>query len=316
LELVRALEASLAQGKRRRCSRRAGADEGAVASDAEDAGASGSGGLRMEATYDVLDALKGVQTYQESRPGKAPARSIGLLERDLQDQQKEFQSYQDPHLPVFPSNDPASIANTKINKGINSSYPHPLPRSKNVHPQQLNFGVLNASSPEPDPVSNVHNPHSSVPQQPMKERVSTGQYPDLAMVSQFIEQVFDKRDKADKKAAEEALANGPVYLSGSTFPSPYSNQGLSTPRTGTDRSPSLRARGSGTARSILPPFIEGGYQVKSEETGVAEDDHIFTTQKYIMDVKHICPPLSLCLLRILQVLVVIIRPGGKHLPML
>jgi hypothetical protein len=75
----------------------------------------------------------------------------------------------------------------------------------------------------------------------MKERVSTGQYPDLALVSQFIEQAFDKRAQAEKKAAEEALANGPVYLYGSTFPSPFSNQGLSTPRTGTDRSSSLRA---------------------------------------------------------------------------
>jgi hypothetical protein len=35
----------------------------------------------------------------------------------------------------------------------------------------------------------------------------------------------------------------------------------------------------------LPPFIEGGYQVKSEYTGVAVDDHIFTTQRYIMGVK-------------------------------
>jgi hypothetical protein len=87
------------------------------------------------------------------------------------------------------------------------------------------------------------------------------------------------------KAAEEALPNGPVYLSGSTFPSPYSNQGLTTPRTGSDWAPSLRTKGSGTTRNILPPFIEGGYKVKSKETGVASDDLIFTSQKYILDVK-------------------------------
>ncbi len=35
----------------------------------------------------------------------------------------------------------------------------------------------------------------------------------------------------------------------------------------------------------MPPFIEGGYKVRSKETGVASDDLIFTSQKYIIDVK-------------------------------
>jgi hypothetical protein len=35
----------------------------------------------------------------------------------------------------------------------------------------------------------------------------------------------------------------------------------------------------------MPPFIEGGYKVRSKETGVASDDLIFTSQKYILDVK-------------------------------
>jgi hypothetical protein len=145
----------------------------------------------------VLDALKGVQKYHEARHGKSPARSIGLLEQDLQDQQKEYLSYHDPNLPVtdsfdfkapeIPAIDPATVANTQLYKGNHSSYKHPLSRSKNVHPQQLNFGVQNVSSPQSDPVSPVRNPPSSVPQLPMKDRLSTGHYPHLALMSQYIE---------------------------------------------------------------------------------------------------------------------------------
>jgi hypothetical protein len=312
LELSRALEASLSPSLSKRIGSAlpVGADAGTFASGAADdsgafgaggAGASGSGGLRTEATYEELDALRGVQKDAEKSAGKSQARSIGLLNHDLEDQQKEYQHYQYPNLPVHdtsnmsapkvPTLDPATFAKTHFNKGNHASHSHPLPGGRNVQPKQLNFGARSAPIPQSASVSPSLNPPTLGPHVPVIERPSTGHYPDLALMIDYIEQAFDRREAANNKAASEALAiaatpNGPVYLSGSTFPSPYSNQGLITPRTGPELSPSMGARSTGTARTSLPDFIVGGYKVKSQEYGIASDDNYFTTQKYIIDIKN------------------------------
>jgi hypothetical protein len=101
-----------------------------------------------------------------------------------------------------------------------------------------------------------------------------------------------KTYEAEKLQASEALANvspghapAPVYLSTSTpAHSPYSNQGLESPRPGHGLSSQVQGHSSGKSRTILPDFIVGGYKVKSSITGKADDDALYTSHKYISEV--------------------------------
>jgi hypothetical protein len=191
-KLAKALEASKSDHriKRAKGPLPSVADNGPVPSGAPDA-AGGSGAHHTEATYEELDALRGVQKEAGKSAGKAQARTIGLLNHDLEEQQKEYQHYQDTKLPVLddsddtaptvPIYDTETVSNTHFNKGNHASYPHPLANSRNVQPRQLNFGARSASIPQSTRAAAVPNPPSIATQAPVIHNPSTGQYPDFAL---------------------------------------------------------------------------------------------------------------------------------------
>jgi hypothetical protein len=141
----------------------------------------------------------------------------------------------------------AAIANTKRNTGGTLSYSHPLPGRPTIEPRSLDFSGPDSSKElgrqsEADIPVPVPTGANKRPALGTDRPGHAGGLPDFGMFNDYLVQALEKME-ATRNAAATPIAVQPelVYLATSTpVLSPYSTQGLQTPRPGQGVSPSLR----------------------------------------------------------------------------
>ncbi len=225
-----------------------------------------------------MDALVGGEGGGEKMHGKKAGRCVGRRKKELEDQKEEYDQWMESQRTAkygpgnaVPSTDTETVANTRMNKGKHSSYHHPLSHNRTVKPRRLNFVTPHS------PVTPVTPVAPATPVTP-----STGQYTDMALVQDYVNQAFALRDSAAKKTASVVVPVEPVDTFGALLPNPC-HQEISTPRPQPGMARPRVSNGTGMGRSILPDCIVGGYQVKSRETGNLNDDLVYTSEKFIND---------------------------------